>query len=155
SFQQIAAADEQVAQVLDHEQLTSWSFGELPELMEIRRKGRSFIGYPALIDQKTHCDLDVFDDPAEARRQHRKGLRRLFRLALREQVLFLEKNIADLTRISMLYMTLSTQEQLRDQIIDVALEQSCMMEPWPHDQASFEARAQEGRSRLGLVAQEV
>lgn len=155
SFQQMAAADEQVAQVLDHEQLTSWSFGELPELMEIRRKGRSFIGYPALIDQKTHCDLDVFDDPAEARRQHRKGLRRLFRLALREQVRFLEKNIADLTRISMLYMTLGTQEQLRDQIIDVALEQSCMMEPWPHDQASFEARAQEGRSRLGLVAQEV
>ena len=65
SFQQMAAGDEQVAQVLDHEQLISWSFGELPRaLMEIKRKGRSFIGYPALIDKKTHCDLDVFDDPA-------------------------------------------------------------------------------------------
>ncbi|OSZ40006.1 ATP-dependent RNA helicase HrpA [Alcaligenes faecalis] len=155
SFQQMAASDEQVAQVLDHEQLTSWSFGELPELMEIKRKGRSFIGYPALIDKKTHCDLDVFDDPAQAQRQHRLGLRRLFRLALREQVRFLEKNITDLTRISMLYINLGTQEQLRDQIIDVALEQSCMMEPWPKNQAEFEARVQEGRSRLGLVAQEV
>ena len=61
----------------------------------------------------------------------------------------------DLTRISMLYINLGTQEQLRDQIIDVALEQSCMMEPWPKNQAEFDARAQEGRSRLGLVAQEV
>ncbi len=155
SFQQMAAGDEQVAQVLDHEQLTSWSFGELPELMEIKRKGRSFIGYPALIDKKTHCDLDVFDDPAQAQRHHRQGLRRLFRLALREQVRFLEKNITDLTRISMLYISLGTHEQLRDQIIDVALEQSCMMDPWPKNQAEFDARAHEGRSRLGLVAQEV
>ena len=155
SFQKFAASDAQVAQALSHEQLTSWSFGPLPEIMEIKRKGQSFVGYPALVDQQTHCDLDVFDDPEQARQHHRAGLRRLFRLALREQVKFLEKNLSDLTRMSMLYISLGTQEELREQIIDCALEQACLGEPWPQDQQSFELRVSEGKSRLGLLAQEI
>jgi ATP-dependent helicase HrpA len=123
--------------------------------MEIKRKGQSFVGYPALVDRQTHCDLDVFDDPEQARQHHRAGLRRLFRLALREQVKFLEKNLNDLTRMSMLYISLGTQEELREQIIDCALEQACLAEPWPQDQQSFESRVTEGRSRLGLLAQEI
>ncbi|MBP6020236.1 MAG: ATP-dependent RNA helicase HrpA [Burkholderiaceae bacterium] len=155
SFQRLAAHDDQVAQALAHEQLTDWSFGPLPEIMEIQRKGRSFVGYPALVDRKTHCDLDVFDDPAQARGQHRAGLLRLFRLGLREQVKFLEKNLPDLTRMSMLYISLGTQEELREQIIDCALAQACLAEPWPHDQESFLARRNEGKARLGLLAQEI
>jgi len=155
TFQQLAASDTQVAQALAHENLTSWSFGPLPEIMEIKRRGQSVIGYPALVDRGAHCDLDVFDDPDEARKHHRAGLLRLFRLGLREQVKFLEKNLTDLTRISMLYMTLGTQEELRDQIIDCALGQACLAEPWPVDAQQFEARRAEGKGRLGLLAQEV
>lgn len=155
SFQQIAARDDNVAQALAHENLTGWSFGPLPDIMEIQRKGQSVIGYPALVDRQTHCDLDVYDDPGQARQQHRAGLRRLFRLGLREQVKFLEKNLPDLTRMSMLYMSLGTQEELRDQIIDCAIDQACLMEPWPADEASFEARRSDAKGRLGLLAQEV
>jgi ATP-dependent helicase HrpA len=155
SFQRFAASDDQVAQALAHEQLTDWTFGPLPEIMEIKRKGQSFVGYPALIDRQTHCDLDVFDDPAQARQHHHAGLLRLFRLALREQVKFLEKNLPDLTNMSMLYMSLGTQEELRQQIVDVALDQACLAEPWPADQQAFEQRRNEGKARLGLLAQEV
>ncbi len=155
SFQKFAARDDQVAQALAHEKLTDWTFGALPEIMEIRRKGQSFVGYPALVDRQTHCDLDVYDDPGEARVQHHAGLLRLFRLALREQVKFLEKNLGDLTRMSMLYMSLGTQEELRDQIIDCALDQACLAEPWPSDKESFELRRSEGKTRLGLLAQEI
>jgi len=154
TFQQLAARDAGVAQALAHENLTDWSFGELPELMEIRRKDRSFVGYPALVDRGTHCDLDVFDDPEQARRHHRAGLLRLFRIGLREQVRFLEKNLPELTRMGMLFLPLGTQEELRDQIVDCALERACLAEPWPADAAGFEARRAEGRNRLGLVAQE-
>jgi len=154
TFQQLAARDADVAQALAHENLVDWSFGVLPELMEIQRKGRSFIGYPALVDRGSHCDLDVFDDPEQARKHHRAGLLRLFRLGLREQVKFLEKNLPDLTRMSMLFMPLGTQEELRDQIIDCAVERACLAEPWPTDAAGFEARRNEGKTRLGLLAQE-
>lgn len=155
SFQKFAASDEQVAQALAHEQLTDWTFGPLPEIMEIKRKGQSFVGYPALVDRRTYCDLDVFDDPAQARQQHHAGMLRLFRLALREQVKFLEKNLPDLTHMSMLYMSLGTQEELRQQIVDAALDQACLAEPWPTDQQAFEQRRNEGKARLGLLAQEV
>ena len=155
TFQQLAARDTEVAQALAHENLTSWSFGPLPEIMEIRRGGQSVIGYPALVDRGAHCDLDVFDDPDEARRHHRAGLLKLFRLGLREQVKFLDKNLADLTNMSMLYMTLGTREELRDQIVDCALAQACLAEPWPADAQQFEARRNEGKGRLGLLAQEV
>lgn len=155
SFQKVAARDDQIAQALAHEKLTDWTFGPLPEIMEIKRKGQSFIGYPALVDKQTHCDLDVFDDPEQARQQHHAGLLRLFRLALREQVKFQEKNISDLTRMSMLYMSLGTQEELRQQIIDCALDQACLAEPWPTDQQGFEQRRNEGKARLGLLVQEI
>jgi ATP-dependent helicase HrpA len=155
SFQMVAGRDEGVAQALAHENLVDWSFGPLPEIMEIQRKGQSLIGYPALVDMGTHCELDVFDDPGEARKHHARGLCRLFRIALKDQVKFLEKNIPDLTRMSMLYMSLGTQEDLRDQIIDAGIAQAFMADPWPQDAEAFEARKAEGRNRLGLIVQEI
>src|SRR3546814_10251761 len=62
---------------------------------------------------------------------------------------------SDLTRMSMLYMSLGTQDELRDQIMDCALDQACLAEPWPDDAASFEQRRVEGKARLGLLAQEL
>src|SRR3546814_8484860 len=100
---------------------------------------------------QTCCSSDL---PDEARRHHRAGLLRLFRLGLREQVKFLEKNLPDLTKMGMLYMNLGTQEELRDQIIDCAVAQPCLGDPWPADAAAFEARRQDGKGRLSLLAQE-
>ena len=155
TFQQVASRDKQVAHALAHENLTDWTFGPLPELLEIKRGGLSVIGYPALVDRGTHCDLDVFDDPNDATKHHRAGLLRLFRLQLKEQVKFLEKNLNGLTQMSMLYLPLGTQEELRDQIIDTALGQACLADPWPSDAASFTTRRNEGKGRLGLLAQEI
>ncbi len=154
-FQQVAATSQAGAAALAHENITDWSFGELPELLEIRRRGQSVIGYPALIDCGDHCEIDVFDDPDEAQRRHRRGLLRLFRLQFKDQVRYLEKNLVDLTRMSMLYMPLGTQEELRDQIIDRAIELACLGEPWPRTADEFGARVEEGRGRVGLLAQEI
>ena len=155
TFQQVAAKDSGAAQALAHDTITRWSFGELPELLEIRRGGQSVFGYPALIDRGSHCDLDVFDDPLAARQRHRRGLLRLFRLQLREPVKFLEKNLNQLTAMGMLFMPLGTQEELRDQILDAAIEAACLAEPWPTTEAAFATRVEEGRGRLGLLAQEI
>ncbi|HYE41573.1 MAG TPA: ATP-dependent RNA helicase HrpA, partial [Ramlibacter sp.] len=84
--------------------LTSWTFGELPELLEISQGKITLIGFPALVDKKTHCDLEVFDDPAVAARTHRLGLRRLFALQFKEQLKFVEKNIPGLQQMGMQFM---------------------------------------------------
>jgi ATP-dependent helicase HrpA len=135
--------------------LTTWNFGTLPELLEIRRGGQTMFGYPALVDRGAHCDVEVFDSPEEALRAHRAGLRRLFALQLREPIRFLEKNIPGMQQMVLHFMALGSQDELRDQIVACALDRACLQEPLPVDEASFHARRDEGRSRLTLLAQEI
>nr|WP_297532027.1 ATP-dependent RNA helicase HrpA [uncultured Roseateles sp.] len=134
---------------------TAWTFGELPELMEIKRGPQTLIGFPALIDRGQHVEIEVFDEPELAASKHRAGLRRLVALQLKEPLKYLEKNIPDLTQMSVAYMSLGTAEELRDQIIAVALERAFLADPLPVDEFSFKARLEEGRARLNLIAQEV
>ena len=134
---------------------TSWTFGELPELMEIRKGGQSLIGFPALADRTTHVEIEVFDEPDLAAARHRAGLRRLFALQLRDPLKYLERNIPDLQRMASQCMALMSLEELRDQIVAVALDRAFLAEPLPTDAASFKLRLEVGRARLNLIAQEV
>ncbi len=132
-----------------------WSFGELPELMEVRKAGQSLVGFPALIDKTTHVEIEVFDEPDVAAAKHRAGLRRLVALQLKEPLKYLEKNIPDLARMAGQFMALGSAEELREQIIAVALERAFLADPLPSDAAAFKARLEAGRGRLTLIAQEV
>ena len=152
----------QSAQDSDTERITEWSFGELPELMEISRRGASLIGHPALVDRGEFCSLEVFDDPAQAARAHRAGLRRLFLLQMREQVRYLEKNLSGLQRVQMQASVIEpvagafeSFESLRSEVVEAAVELSCLAEPWPTNADEFAARKDEGRSRLTLVGMEL
>ncbi|MDB5772376.1 MAG: hrpA [Burkholderia sp.] len=139
----------------EHQNLTTWTFGELPELLEIQQGKQTLIGYPALVDKTTHCDLEVFDDPAEAARVHRIGMRRLFSLQLKEQLKYLEKNVPNLQQMGMHFMSLGSQEELRDQIIQAGLDRAVLQDPLPKNAEEFHRRKDEGKSRLGLLVNEI
>ncbi|MGK5045135.1 ATP-dependent RNA helicase HrpA [Janthinobacterium sp. GB4P2] len=143
------------ATVSQHMGLTGWTFGELPELLEIVQGKLTLIGFPALVDKGTHCDLEVFDDPTVAARTHKIGLRRLFALQMKEQIKYVEKNIPGLQQMGMQFMALGSQEELREQIINKALDIACLQEPLPLDAASFARRQAEGKSRLVLLVNEI
>ena len=134
---------------------TTWSFGELPELMEISKGGQSLIGFPALVDMGDGVNIEVFDEPDVAATKHRAGLRRLFALQIKDALKYLEKNIPDLQKMSVAYMSLGTSEELKQQILDVALDRAFLVEPLPNDEVSFKRRVDEGRGRLTLIANEV
>ncbi|WP_300750880.1 ATP-dependent RNA helicase HrpA [Janthinobacterium sp.] len=146
------AANNSVAQ---HMGLTSWTFGELPELLEIVQGKLTLIGFPALVDKGTHCDLEVFDDPTVAARTHKVGLRRLFALQMKEQIKYVEKSIPGLQQMGMQFMALGSQEELREQIINKAIDIACLQDPLPLDAASFAKRQAEGKSRLVLLVNEI
>jgi ATP-dependent helicase HrpA len=143
---------------------TAWTFGELPELMEIRKAGQTLIGFPALIDGGDAVTIEVFDEPEVAAAKHRAGLRRLFALQIKDALKYLEKNIPDLQKMAVSYMQVGrspdgtgggTQEELRTQIIDVALDRAFLLDPLPTDEFAFKRRMEEGRGRLTLIANEV
>ncbi len=160
AFQSMAQADASIAEDLA-EHITTWSFGELPELMEIRRRGVTLIGHPALVDRGEDCSLEVFDDLEQAQRAHRAGLRRLFTLQLREQVKYLERNLSALQRVQMQCVVVEpvarafeSFESLRADVVAAAVESAAMQQPWPVDAAEFGARKDEARSRLTLIGGE-
>ncbi|MFC5548068.1 ATP-dependent RNA helicase HrpA [Massilia aerilata] len=135
--------------------ITSWSFGELPELLEINQGKLTLIGFPALVDKITHCDLEVFDDPNVAARTHRIGLRRLFALQFKEQLKFAEKNIPGLQQMGMQFMSVGSPDELREQIVNKAIDIACLQDPLPHDAATFNNRKDEGKGRIGLLINEI
>ena len=134
---------------------TAWTFGALPELMEVRQGDQALIGFPALVDQGDHVRIEVFDEPEVAAARHRAGLRRLVMLAIKEPLKYLEKNIPDLVRMATAYMPLGSADELRQMVIELALDRAFLADPLPADEAGFQARVVEGRSRLNLIAQEV
>jgi ATP-dependent helicase HrpA len=160
------AAPENIAQKAPKapERYTSWSFGELPELMEIRKGAQTLIGFPALIDLGDAVTIEVFDEPDAAAAKHRAGLRRLFSLQIKDALKYLEKNLPDLQKMATAYMLVGraadnsgggTLEELRTQIIEVALDRAFLLDPLPTNEAEFKKRVDDGRGRLTLIASEV
>lgn len=157
-------ANQRAATVRTPERYTSWSFGELPELMEISKGKQTLIGFPALIDLGDAVTIEVFDEPDVATAKHRAGLRRLFALQIRDALKYLEKNLPDLQKMATAYMLVGraadnsgggTLEELREQIIEVALDRAFLLEPLPTNEADFKKRIDDGRGRLTLIASEV
>ncbi|MDP4734426.1 MAG: ATP-dependent RNA helicase HrpA [Limnohabitans sp.] len=134
---------------------TAWTFGELPELMEISKGGQTLIGFPALVDMQDAVTIEVFDEPDVAAVKNRAGLRRLFALQIKDALKYLEKNIPDLQKMAVAYMPLGTADELKTQIIDVALDRAFLLDPLPSDEITFKRRIEEGRGRLTLIANEV
>jgi ATP-dependent helicase HrpA len=144
---------------------TAWTFGELPELLEIQKGGQTLIGYPALLDGGDAVSIEVFDEPDVAAAKHRAGLRRLFALQIKDALKYLEKNVPDLQKMAVTYMqvgknadgsgTGGTLEELREQIISVALDRAFLLDPLPTDEFAFKKRVDEGRGRLTLICTEV
>jgi ATP-dependent helicase HrpA len=96
--------------------------------------------------------------------KHRAGLRRLFSLQIKDALKYLEKNLPDLQKMATSYMMVGraadnsgggTLEELRDQIIEVALDRAFLLDPLPTTEVDFKKRVDEGRGRLTLIASEV
>ncbi|MDR0529673.1 MAG: ATP-dependent RNA helicase HrpA [Zoogloeaceae bacterium] len=139
----------------EYARLTDWTFGALPELLEIQRDGETLIGYPALRDQGDSVRIEVFDTPETARAISEAGLLRLFLLRFRDREKPLVRQIPDFSRMAMRYMALGSAEELRLQILRLIFTRACLAEPQPRDAESFTARCDEARPRLGPIAQEI
>jgi ATP-dependent helicase HrpA len=148
-FSEIAKAETQAAK------FTAWDFGDLEEVMEVRRGSQTLIGYPGLVDHGDSVSLEVFDSADKAREGHRAGLRRLFMLQLKEQARHIEKNLPGSQAMSLQFAALGDAAELKGQLLMAAFDRACMQEPWPRIRAEFDRRREEARSRVTLLAQEI
>ncbi len=159
---------------------TAWTFGELPELLEIKRKSQTLIGFPALIDEGSSVRIEVFDEPSIASSKHRQGLRRLFSIQIKDSIKYLEKNNTELSSSVVMAFVQAMKnlenalrsestrgaaqpsaqgcvalEDLKPQIMDLALDRAFLLEPLPTNLQEFEQRLAQGRTRLTLITTEI
>ena len=127
------------------EKHTGWTMGDLADIMEIERGGRTLVGYPALVDAGDGVTLQVFESPEKAREEHRAGVRRLLAVAFRDRVRDLERSLARDVALG----------PLKSGIVAAALERTFLAESVPVTQADFARRVDEGRSRFNLIAQQI
>jgi ATP-dependent helicase HrpA len=145
---------------------TAWTFGELPELLEIRKAARPD-WLPGAAGFARRCGtIEVFDEPDVAAAKHRCRLRRLFALQIKDALKYLEKNVPDLQKMAVTYMQVGknadgtgsggTLEELREQIILLALwtalfySTRCLP-----TRICLQEATRKGRGRLTLICTEV
>ena len=133
---------------------TTWDFGDFDPTREETRASQTVTTFNALVDEGDAVTLRTFDTREEAQVSHRIGLRRLFMLALKEQVKFLEKNLG-LQALAIQFLPFGSAQDLQRQILSVTFDRCCLNEPWPTNEKEFSARSKEAKSRLTLVAQEI
>ncbi|MFA4970730.1 MAG: ATP-dependent RNA helicase HrpA, partial [Sulfuritalea sp.] len=134
--------------------LTAWTFGALPELMEVKVGAGTTVGFPALVDTGEAVRLTAFDTEDKARVEHRRGMARLFALQLAAQVKAVEK-LPGLRETALQFVALGTEKELREQLVAVTLERTCLMDPLPTEESAFAVRRDAARGRILLVAQEI
>ncbi|HQP66129.1 MAG TPA: ATP-dependent RNA helicase HrpA [Quisquiliibacterium sp.] len=137
------------------QRFTAWTFGPLPELMELQRGRDLLVGYPALADVGDAVELQVFDAPEAAVDEHRRGLRRLFALSLKEPLRFFERNLPDGQRLALLFTPFGGADDLRAELVGALIERACMADPLPADAAAFAERVEASRPRINLIGQEI
>jgi ATP-dependent helicase HrpA len=134
--------------------LRAWDFGDLPEEIAFTRGGRRLTGYPALVDEGTSVAIRLFDVKETADEAMRGGVRRLLRIALRDQMKQLEKDPPGFLQSALQLRTAVSADDLRDDLVNAIADRAFIGDdPLPRTQKAFEAQRARARTRLPAVTE--
>jgi ATP-dependent helicase HrpA len=148
---------------------TDWGFGQWQEMLEIQHPTGTILGYAALQDVGSGCELTVFESEDEAKRIHDLGLLRLIEIQNKDNIKQLQKNIpahqlavwwtglsnslfsSAKNTLGAAEMALAlTRSALRSAYLSAAPSQSTR----PQNAQQFQQWITQGRSRIGLILSE-
>jgi len=163
SFRQIPDSD------YEKQELTNWSFGDLPTQITLEQNGLEMTAYPALVDKGKHVDLTLMDTLKQANELNSKGLRRLFMLSQADSVKYLFKHLPDIKKMCLHYTSvppapfgddeqanITPSEQLKTDLIHLAFDRCFLLgQDEIHSQTDFEQRLQNKRGELIATASQL
>ena len=139
----------------EREVVRDWDFGELPDTVSFTRNNITLQGYPALVDGGECVQLKLMDSPARAQQEHRRGLRRLIASRQRDRIRYLKRNLPDLQKMALHYLSIGTQKELQEDLHTAIVDRAYLGDAsLPRDRESFEAGLQAGNAGLMRVANE-
>ncbi len=159
---------ESAKNAFERQGIVAWDFGELPEQIEFSRGGQQLIGYPAVVDEGNSVALVVLDTEHDAAVATHRGLRRLFQLALPEQVKYLARSLPNFQDMALRYALLleleggkpgekgAVSDRLRQELTDAICDRAFFVEDAPiRNAGAFAERAAKAKTRLTDVAGDV
>jgi ATP-dependent helicase HrpA len=136
--------------------LTRWEVGDLPERIEIKRDGATFLGFPAFVDLGASVGLRVLDSRDSSVRSNRAGVRRLFMLQLEQELKQLVRSFDGIEQMSLWYKPLGTWAELKDDLLSAAVDRALFVAGEDiRNRDLFVSKAQDGWRRLSAAAREL
>ncbi|WP_208931333.1 ATP-dependent RNA helicase HrpA [Rheinheimera sp. F8] len=136
-------------QGIEQQQLTDWSFGELPREYVRLQAGYEIKAFPALVDQKHSVAIQLLDSPEQAAAQSRLGLRRLMLLNLPSPVKYLQENLPNKAKLGLYFNPFGKVLELIDDCIAAGIDHLVGQHSWPHNQQEYLQLRDAVRAELG------
>jgi ATP-dependent helicase HrpA len=137
---------------IEREGIKQWDFGDLPQKLDFTRGGQRLTGFPALEDCGDSVAVRLFDRQDAALESHRKGVRRLMRLELKEQMKQLDKSLPGFTQYALQLRNIMAPEVLKEDILTAIADRAFIGEDdLPRGNAAFMTLKARARTRLPAV----
>ncbi|MGM0429018.1 MAG: ATP-dependent RNA helicase HrpA [Pseudomonadota bacterium] len=89
---------------ISREQVDSWDFDDLPEVITERQQGFELKAYPGLINKgKGQVALQLFDNPEQAKQHHKTGVRELLLQQIPSPIKHLQKSLSNKAKLAMYF----------------------------------------------------
>ena len=136
--------------------LKQWDFGDLPQTLSFERDGLKVTGYPALEDDVDSVSVKLFDTAREAALNHRKGVCRLMRFELKEQIKQLEKGLPNFNQYALNLRNIMSPDDLREDMLTAIADRAFIGEDdLPRTNADFMKLKARARTRLPAVSEAI
>ncbi len=140
----------EAASPFERDNISTWDFAALPEMIEVVQQQVRVKRYPAVLDHGNQVALRLFDSRLEAQQQHRCGVRRLFMLHLAQQLKYLRKSLPDIKTLCTQLAAVISADDLREHLIEAGVDAAFVGESaLPHTAAEFDRMLETGKGTLG------
>lgn len=142
---------------LEQHGLTRWTFGDLPQQIEMKTEAGIIFGFPVLVDQGQSVSLQVLANADQAQSTHRRGMIRLLILNLPQQVRQLKSLLHFSPGAILIPLPTGTKQSITSEMIDFVIDRVFLPEEIPSitTRELFHERLQEGQKRLFPEAQRI
>ncbi|WP_228610625.1 ATP-dependent RNA helicase HrpA [Alkalimonas sp.] len=133
---------------IEQQQLTDWSFGQLPSEYVQLQAGYEIKAYPALVDEGDSVAIKLLDHAALARQTSLLGLRRLILLNIPSPVKYLQESLPNKAKLGLYFNPFGKVLELIDDCIAAAVDAMLSEQEFPHNQQQFNGIKEQVRAEL-------
>jgi len=141
---------------LHRDGLREWSFGDLPERIDIRRGGMTVFVYPAVLDQNNAVGTRIVETLARAKELTHAGVRRLFLIKAGREIKHRVAARSGVERMCAQYATLGSASDLLADVHALVAERAFMANlPDVRSKEAFDARVEARWEKITQAVDEV